>query len=110
MPPRIPLTLAIVDGMNVSVGDSIFTIPITAINQSFKVNEESEIIYNPDGSEMIVIRGECLPIIRLRDLFGLESGYQDLADGILIQLERSNSSGYCISVDELIGGGQRSRI
>lgn len=99
---KIPLTLAIVDGMNIAVGDSTFTLPITAIRQSFKISDESEIIHNTDGSEMIVLRGECFPIIRLRDLYSIESGVEDVMDGIIIQVDHGNS-GYCIFADELIG-------
>lgn len=99
---KIPLTLAIVDGMNIAVGDSIFTLPITAIRQSFKISNESEIMHNTDGSEMIVLRGECYPIIRLRDLFSIESGVENIMDGIIIQVDHG-SSGYCIFADELIG-------
>lgn len=99
---KIPLTLAIVDGMNIAVGTTVFTLPITAIRQSFKVSDESQIIHNSDGSEMILLRGECYPVIRLRDLFGIESGRESITDGILIQVD-SNNSGYCVLADELLG-------
>lgn len=99
---KIPLTLAIVDGMNIAVGTTVFTLPITAIRQSFKVSDESQIIHNSDGSEMILLRGECYPVIRLRDLFDIESGRESITDGILIQVD-SNNSGYCVLADELLG-------
>ena len=99
---KIPLTLAIVDGMNISVGDTVFTLPITGIRQSFKINEETQIINNSDGSEMILLRGECYPIVRLKPLFGIERGCDDLNSGILIQVD-SSSSGYCLFADELLG-------
>jgi len=99
---KIPLTLAIVDGMNIAVGTTVFTLPITAIRQSFKVSDESQIIHNSDGSEMILLRGECYPVIRLRDLFGIESARESITDGILIQVD-SNNSGYCVLADELLG-------
>ena len=99
---KIPLTLAIVDGMNIAVGDNIFTVPITAIRQSFKISDESQIIVNADGSEMIVLRGDCYPIYRLRDLYNIESGTDVVTEGIMIQVD-SNSSGFCIFADELLG-------
>ena len=49
---RIPLTLAIVDGMEVSVGGTIFTVPISNIRKSFKALPE-DIIYDSEGHEMI---------------------------------------------------------
>ncbi len=99
---KIPLTLAIVDGMNIAVGKTIFTLPITAIRQSFKVTDENQIIHNTDGTEMIILRGECYPVIRLRDLYDIEDGTENLMDGIMIQVD-SGDSGYCIFADELLG-------
>lgn len=99
---KIPLTLAIVDGMNIAVGDNTFTVPITSIRQSFKIADESQIIVNADGSEMIILRGECFPIYRLRDLYDIESGTSVVTEGIIIQVD-SNSSGFCIFADELLG-------
>ena len=99
---KIPLTLAIVDGMNIAVGKTIFTLPITAIRQSFKISDPSQIIHNTDGSEMIVLRGECYPVVRLRDIYDIEEGTSDLLEGILIQVD-SGDTGYCIFADELIG-------
>ena len=99
---KIPLTLAIVDGMNIAVGKTIFTLPITAIRQSFKVTDESQIIHNTDGSEMIILRGECYPVVRLRDLYGIEEGTDNLLEGIMIQVD-SGDTGYCIFADELLG-------
>jgi two-component system chemotaxis sensor kinase CheA len=99
---KIPLTLAIVDGMNIAVGKTVFTLPITAIRQSFKVSDESQIIHNSDGSEMILLRGECYPITRLNRLFDIDSGREDITDGIVIQVD-SNNSGYCLFADELLG-------
>ena len=99
---KIPLTLAIVDGMNIAVGSTVFTLPITAIRQSFKISEESQVIHNTDGTEMIVLRGECYPIVRLRDIFSIESGTENILDGIMIQVDYGNT-GYCIFADELLG-------
>ena len=99
---KIPLTLAIVDGMNIAVGKTIFTLPITAIRQSFKISDPSQIIHNTDGSEMIVLRGECYPVVRLRDVYDIEEGTSDLLEGILIQVD-SGDTGYCIFADELLG-------
>ncbi|PKM74485.1 MAG: chemotaxis protein CheA [Firmicutes bacterium HGW-Firmicutes-16] len=99
---KIPLTLAIVDGMNIAVGKTVFTLPITAIRQSFKITDESQIIRNSDGTEMILQRGECFPIARLKKLFDIEAGCENISDGIMIQVD-SNNSGYCLFADELLG-------
>lgn len=99
---KIPLTLAIVNGMNISVGGTVFTLPIASINQSFKVNDPGQIIRNTNGTEMIIIRGECYPIVRLNRYFGIDGGIEDITDGIMIQVN-NNDSKACIFADELIG-------
>jgi len=99
---KIPLTLAIVDGMNIAVGETVFTLPITAIRQAFKITDESQIIRDSEGTEMILIRGECYPIARLRNLYDIESGCENITDGIMIQVD-SNNSEYCLFADELLG-------
>ena len=99
---KIPLTLAIVDGMNLSVGDTVLTLPITSIKQSFKVTDPEQIIRNSNGSEMIMVRGECLPILRLHEMYQIEPKCTNITDGILIQIENSSANA-CIFADELLG-------
>ncbi len=101
---KIPLTLAIVAGMETAVGESTFTIPINNIRQSFKVSQD-EIIRNVDGKEMIKKMDEFLPIVRLHELYGIDSRYTNFEDGILIWVE-AGDKGYCLFVDELIGEQQ----
>ncbi len=101
---KIPLTLAIVDGMEISVGGSIFTIPIANIRQSFKA-KESDVVLDAAGNEMIRCMDDYYPIIRLRDLYAMEEGCTTIDDGILMWVETSDKS-YCLFVDELIGEQQ----
>lgn len=101
---KIPLSLAIVDGMEVTVGKSIFTIPINSIKESFKLKPK-QLIKDTSGKEMIMIRGECYPLIRLYDIYGLEPSYTDLFSGIIILVEAEGKSA-CLFADELIGEQQ----
>lgn len=101
---KIPLTMAIMDGMEVSVGGSIFTIPINNIRQSFKV-EPSEVIYDPAQGEIIKCMGQFYPIVRVKSVFQLEQGHDNIEDGILIWVE-ANEHSYCLLVDELRGEQQ----
>lgn len=101
---KIPLSLAIVDGMEVSVGQSVFTIPINSIKESFKL-KPNQLIHDTEGNEMIMIRGECYPLIRLYDIYGLEGAYDDLFRGIVILVEADGKSA-CIFADELLGEQQ----
>lgn len=101
---KIPLTLAIIDGMEITVGDLVFTVPISTIHESFKVEPE-QILRDTSGNEMIMIRGVCYPILRMHEKFGIETEITDLQDGILLLVEANNKS-VCIFADKLIGEQQ----
>ena len=80
---RIPLTMAIMDGMEVSVGDSIFTIPINNIRQSFKVSRTDILRDSMDG-EMIKLTDRYYPVIRAKDFYHLPGGTDAIDEGILL--------------------------
>ncbi|MBD5130419.1 MAG: chemotaxis protein CheA [Ruminococcaceae bacterium] len=101
---KIPLTLAIIDGMEITVGGLVFTVPISTIRESFKV-EPDQILRDTGGNEMIMIRGVCYPILRMHEKFGIETEVTDLMDGILLLVETDNKS-ICIFADRLIGEQQ----
>ncbi len=101
---KIPLTLAIIDGMEVTCGDLVFTVPISTIRESFKA-ESSQILRDTGGNEMIMIRGVCYPILRMHEKFGIDTEVTDLEDGILLLVETDNKS-VCIFADKLIGEQQ----
>ncbi|MBN2898747.1 MAG: chemotaxis protein CheA [Clostridia bacterium] len=101
---RIPLTLAIIDGMLLRVGHSSFTVPIISIKESFKA-EKNNIVTDPDGHMMVMVRGQCYPIIKLYDRYNIASKYQSVNDGIIIMLE-SDGKEFCIFADEIIGEQQ----
>ncbi len=99
---KIPLTIAIVDGMNIGVGDNVFTLPITSIKQLFRLTDESSVVRNTNGAEMIMIRGECFPIYRLHRVFDIGDKDKSFTEGLLIHVESSNGNA-CLFADELLG-------
>lgn len=101
---KIPLTLAIIDGMNVQVGSSRYTIPTATIKESFRP-KETNLIRDPDGNEMVMVRGRCYPILRLHKLFDVKTGLTDFTRGIFIMAEE-NEKTICIFADELLGQQQ----
>ncbi|MGC6173005.1 chemotaxis protein CheW [Lacrimispora sp. 38-1] len=101
---KIPLTMAIVDGMEISVGKSVFTIPIANIRQSFKVKNE-EVIYDTEGNEIIRCMNQFYPIIRIHRLYNIETEITNIEDGILVWVESGDKS-YCLFVDDLLGEQQ----
>ncbi|MFT4107907.1 MAG: chemotaxis protein CheA [Lacrimispora sp.] len=101
---KIPLTMAIVDGMEISVGKSVFTIPIANIRQSFKVKNE-DVIYDTEGNEMVKTMNQFYPIVRIHRLYNIETEITSIEDGILVWVESGDKS-YCLFVDDLLGEQQ----
>ncbi len=101
---KIPLTMAIMDGMEVSVGESLFTIPINSILSSIKVTAD-QIVYDPARGEMMKIRDNYYPVIRAKDIFQMPNGRDNVEEGIMIWVEAGDRS-YCLFVDELLGEQQ----
>lgn len=101
---KIPLTLSIVKGMEVSVANSVFTIPINNIRQSFKA-DETNIMYDSNMREIVMMRNEYYPVIRLHELYDIETEVTDIKNGILILVEADDKS-YCIFADALLGEHQ----
>ena len=101
---KIPLTLAIIEGMNIKVGDSRFTVPIVSIKESFRPKRK-DIISDTEGSEMIMVRGLCYPIIKLHEHYSLKTEIKNYEEGILIMVEDDDRS-CCLFADELLGQQQ----
>jgi two-component system chemotaxis sensor kinase CheA len=101
---RIPLTLAIIDGMLFFVGSTVFTVPTVSIKEAFRPAEHA-IVQDPDGHEMIMLRGQCLPIIRLHTAYSIETSVTELSQGILLVIE-GNDRTVCLFADKLIGEQQ----
>ncbi|MEA4934707.1 MAG: chemotaxis protein CheA [Lawsonibacter sp.] len=101
---KIPLTMAIMDGMEVSVGSSIFTIPVNNIRQIFR-GSERDIIHDAAQGEIIEMMGNFYSIVRAKEFYRLESGVDSFEDGILLWVESAGRS-CCLFVDQLVGEQQ----
>lgn len=101
---RLPLTLAIVEGMLVRVGTSVYTIPLLAIRESISA-DPNDVTRLADRQEMVNVRGRLLPILRIEELHEIPDAERDLEKGILVVVEEHGSS-FAIFVDELIGQRQ----
>lgn len=101
---RIPLTLAIIEGMLVRVGEATFTVPLLCIRESVVVRAEDVTVLST-WQEMVRIRGELLPVLRLHRAYDLPADKQALHEGILVVVEDGGQA-LCLFVDELIGQRQ----
>lgn len=101
---KIPLTLAIIEGMNVRVGNSRYTLPLTSIRESFRP-KKSDVIIDPDRNEMIMVRGQCYPVLRLHEFYHVKTQVTEFTNGIIIRVEQ-DGKGLCLFGDELLGQQQ----
>ncbi len=98
---KIPLTLAIIDGIVMETGTSSFVLETGVIKEFFRVKEDM-MFQEPNGDEYIMIRGECYPVLRLGRWYGLEEYQESVENGIMLILEVEDRK-VCVFVDRLIG-------
>ena len=101
---KIPLTLAIVNGMKVSVGGTVFTVPIKNIRQSFK-SREGDIMYDTNMREIIMVRNRYYPLIRLHQFYRIPTAVTKIDDGIVMMVETHDLC-FCVFADALLGEQQ----
>jgi two-component system chemotaxis sensor kinase CheA len=100
---RLPLTLAILDGMSIAVGKEVFIVPITFILESLQPRKE-DIKRVAGQGEVIQVRGDYLPLIHLSKLLGIPAN-DDQASKILL-LVQSGGDKAALQVDALLGQHQ----
>lgn len=98
---KIPLTLSIIDGIVMEVGDSSFVIETNAVKEFIGLRGQS-IIKNPNGEEFVMIRGEGYPVLRLGEIYQINGYERNDTDGMLVMIE-SEKKVYCVIVDNLVG-------
>jgi len=101
---RLPLTLAITDGMLVRVGAERYIIPTVNIHLSFRPPRESLSTVAGRG-EMVMLRGELMPLFRLHRLFGTPGAVEDPTQGLLV-IVGDGEQRCALLVDELLGQQQ----
>lgn len=100
----LPLTLAIIDGMLVRCGDEIYIIPTLSVVESFRPQKEIVHVVQDKG-EFVSLRGQFIPVLRLSDVFHLDTKRIEPWEGILVSVE-TGAGRIAIMVDELIGRQQ----
>ncbi|HQH27030.1 MAG TPA: chemotaxis protein CheW, partial [Oligoflexia bacterium] len=98
---RIPLTLAIIEGMLVRVGDGRYIVPLLAIRESVHP-EAGQITVTPEGAELIRVRDDFFPVVRIHRLFGKTPQYTELHQGIIILVDFEGKT-IALFVDEILG-------
>jgi two-component system, chemotaxis family, sensor kinase CheA len=101
---RLPLTLAITDGMLVRVGGERYIVPTINIQVSFRP-ERGSISTIAGKAEMVMLRGEVIPVVRLHKLFDVPNAAIDPSNGLLMIVGEGNER-IALLVDELLGQQQ----
>ena len=101
----LPLTLAILDGLNVLVGDKKFILPLNSIVESLQPKKQMIKHVGEDDREILMLRKEFIPIVRLYENFNIKSTYTNLEDGMLI-IVKTSSSKFAIFVDDFLNQEQ----
>lgn len=101
---RLPLTLAILDGLSVAVGDQMFIVPLNYIIESMQPTATDIKTVSGHG-RVVQVRGEYLPVIALHEIFNLHPNVTAVHEGILVILEAEGHKA-ALFVDDLIGQHQ----
>ena len=103
---RLPLTLAIMDGMSVGVGDEVYILPLSSVVESFQVNE-GDVNTVTQGSQLVKVREEYMPVMSLERIFQVPrpGGAGSSGNNIMVVVE-ADGSRVAVLVDELLGQHQ----
>jgi len=101
----LPLTLAILDGMIVAVGNEAYIVPLTNIVGSLRPRR-SDVHAITGFGDVVALRGEYVPLIYLAQRFGVPDAVSDASNGIVVMVETENVRQIGLVVDELVGQQQ----
>jgi two-component system chemotaxis sensor kinase CheA len=101
---RLPLTLAIVDGMSLRVGDEVYILPLAWIAETLQVRP-SGVTQPAGGPEIIAVRDDFVPLLRLDRVFNVVGRAKNLQEGLAVIVE-ADGKRIALFVDELLGQQQ----
>ena len=101
----LPLTLAILDGLDIKVGDQKYILPLSSIVESLQPTSDMIKKIGDGSRDLLMLREEFIPIVRLHQLFGLEDSFENLEDGMLIVVKSGNTK-VALSIDEFLNQHQ----
>lgn len=98
---RLPLTMAILDGLAMRLGSDVYVLPLLSVVESLRP-EPKHIVHIAERGELVLVRGEPLPLIYTHRLFNVAGDATDPCEGLVVIVEHQGRK-YGIVVDELIG-------
>ncbi|HEY2025153.1 chemotaxis protein CheA [Paraburkholderia sp.] len=100
----LPLTLAILDGMSVKIGNEIFILPLNFVMESLQPRAE-DIYTVANGERVVRVRGEYLPLVALHEVFNVQDAKQEPTQGI-VTIMQTEGRRFAMLIDELVGQQQ----
>ena len=101
----LPLTLAILDGLDIAVGDQKYILPLSSIVESLQPTSDMIKKIGDGSQDLLMLREEFIPVVRLHQLFGVKPTFEKLEDGMLIVVKSGNQK-VAISIDEFLNQHQ----
>jgi two-component system chemotaxis sensor kinase CheA len=101
----LPLTLAILDGLDIAVSDQKYILPLSSIVESLQPTSDMIKKIGDGTQDLLMLREEFIPVVRIHQLFGLESSFENLEDGMLIVVKSGNTK-VALSIDEFLNQHQ----
>ena len=98
---KLPLTMAIIDGMIIQIGAERFIVPTIALKESLRPSKEAYFTVQGRG-ELVKVRDSLMPLVRLHDFFNEEPKCRDPWEGLLLVVSEGQNS-YCLLADEIVG-------
>ncbi len=98
---KLPLTMAIIDGMVICVGSERYVVPTVALRESLRPSKEAYLTVQ-GSEEMIKVRNQLMPLIRLHELFDVEPRYRNPWEALILVVNEDQKS-YCLLADEIVG-------
>jgi two-component system chemotaxis sensor kinase CheA len=101
----LPLTLAILDGLDIRVGDQKYILPLSSIVESLQPTANMIKKIGDGTQDLLMLREEFIPVVKLHQLFGLKKSFEKLEDGMLIVVKSGNTK-VALSIDEFLNQHQ----
>jgi len=101
----LPLTLAILDGLDIRVGEHKYILPLSSIVESLQPTPEMIKKIGDGSQDLLMLREEFIPVVQIHKLFGLEKSFDKLEDGMLIVVKSGNTK-IALSIDEFLSQHQ----
>ncbi|OCL86964.1 Chemotaxis protein CheA [Aliarcobacter thereius] len=101
----LPLTLAILDGLDIRVGEYKYILPLSSIVESLQPSADMIKKIGDGTQDLLMLREEFIPVVKLHKLFGIKKSFENLEDGMLIVV-RSGNTKVALSIDEFLNQHQ----